>query len=222
MAQNTNTITVSPVAARVTELRTLADTDLQGAQDAVLGWFARLTRDFDKPETKAEIAELFALGTPPHPVGPSRGHVIGWGDWEGLDPVGRAIFTVIKAACVRVDSSNFWLGKKYNAQGDSTNQFTRGFGAVARFVFPGLLTRVGGLYEGLDMITYVEGAYSSPGTDALILDFSPIESNPQRFRNIRDEVVQIVPGVHLARKTWNNGKGAYPLIAHWYETVEAR
>lgn len=219
MAPDTTT-TTSLVADRVARLRALADTDLQAAQDATLGWFARLTADFDRPEIKAEIEELFALGTPPHPVGPSRGHVIGWGDWAGIDPAGRAVFTVIKAVCTRVDSSKFWLGKKYNPDGNSTNQFTARFGGIFRFAFPGLLSKTGGLYEGLDMVTYVEGAYSSPGTNALILDFSPIESNPKLGRNIRDEVVQIVPGVHLARKTWHNGKGGYPLIAHWYETVD--
>ncbi|MFF2087049.1 hypothetical protein ACFVVM_25015 [Nocardia sp. NPDC058176] len=208
------------VAARVAGLRELAANDAQAAQDATLGWFARLTRDFGKPGTTAEIEELFALGTPPRPVGPSRGHLIGWGDWAGIDPAGRVLFTAIKAVCERFDSSRFWLGKKYNPQGNSTNQFTALFANVARFVLPGLLTKVGDVYEGLEMITYVEGAYSSPGTDALILDFAPIESNPKLGRNIRDEVVEIVPGVHLARKTWNNGKGGYPLIAHWYETVE--
>ncbi|MEV6280772.1 hypothetical protein [Nocardia sp. NPDC051832] len=218
MAQKTTS--TSPITARVEALRALAEHDLQSAQDATLGWFARLTRDFDKPETQIEIEELFALGTPPQPVGPSRGHIIGWGDWDGIDAVGRVVFTVVRAVCDRIGSERFWLGKKYNPAGDSTNQFTTLFGSVARFLFPGVLSRTDGLYEGLDMVTYVEGAYSSPGTQALILDFSPIESNPKQGRNIRDEVVQIVPGVHLARKTWHNGKGGYPLIAHWYETVE--
>ncbi|MFD5177548.1 hypothetical protein ACFWM1_17190 [Nocardia sp. NPDC058379] len=214
------TDSTSTVARRLTVLRAQADTDPQAARDAVLGWFARLTRDYAQPEIKDEIAELFALGTPPHPVGPSRGHVIGWADWQGIDPTGRALFTVIKAVCTRVDSSRFWLGKKYNAEGNSTNEWTPLFGTVARFLFPGVLRRVGGLYEGLEMVTYVEKAYSSPGTNALILDFSTVAANPKLGRSIRDEVVQIIPGVHLARKTWHNGKGGYPVIAHWYETLD--
>ncbi|UGT38747.1 hypothetical protein LTV02_21760 [Nocardia yamanashiensis] len=217
MARNTISAT-SQVETRLAALRGLADTDAQAAQDAAIGWLTRLTRDFGLPGTAAEIDELFALGTPPHPVGPSRGHVIGWGDWDGLDPAGRALFTFVKALCAAFGSSAFWLGKKYSPQGNSTNEWTPLFGNIARFVFPGVLKRTGGLYEGLDMITYVEGAYSAPGTNALILDFSAIASNPKLGRNIRDEVVQLVPGVHLARKTWNNG-GGYTVIAHWYETV---
>lgn len=212
--------TASAVATRVAGLRALAQTDLQAAQDSTLGWFARLTKDFDKPETRTEIEELFTHGTVPDPVGPSRGHIIGWGEWDGIDPVGRVLFTVVKAVCDRFDSARFWLGKKYNAQGNSTNQFTALMAIPGRLAFPGLLRKTGRVYEGLDMTTYAEGAVSSPGTTALILDFSSIESNPKLGRNIRDEVVQIVPGVHLARKTWNNGKGGYTVIAHWYETVE--
>lgn len=208
-----------PVAQHVESLRARAETDRGGAQGAAVAWLKRLTADYAKPETKAQIDELFAQGTPPRPVGPSRGHVIGWADWTGLDVKGRVVFSFVKALTGLVGSERFWLGKKYNAQGPSSNEWTNLFGRFARFVFPGVLTKKGKVWEGLDMITYVEEAVSSPGTQALILDFSTIESNPKLGRNIRDEVVQLVPGVHLARKMWHTGKG-YVRIADWYETTE--
>ncbi|MGV9408591.1 hypothetical protein ACWDOP_01650 [Nocardia sp. NPDC003693] len=119
MARNLTTTARTTTAARVDALWALAERDLQATRDATHGWFARLTRDFGPPETAAEIEELFALGIPPHPAGPSRGH------------------------------------------------------------------REHHLPDGID------AAPVPPADD-----------------------------VDLARKTWLNGKGGYPLIAHWYETAE--
>lgn len=97
MAQPITDPTV-PIAQRVESLRKRAETDRQSAQDVAVAWLKRLSADYAKADTRTEIDEIFAHGTPPQPVGASRGHVIGWADRIGLDLIGRMLFSFIKDA----------------------------------------------------------------------------------------------------------------------------
>ena len=77
----------SDIAARVTELRELASTDVEAAASAAWAWIEELGAEAkaDREGGEAKLDELFALGKAPKGLDrPNRGHPRG-----APDPVGR-------------------------------------------------------------------------------------------------------------------------------------
>jgi hypothetical protein len=79
------------------------------------------------------------------------------------------------------------------------------------------MRRVGDHWEGLDMLTRVEDSVITEGIAVLVLDYETIGTNPWPINRVRDEAVQIVPGVYLGAKLWRQGGhlGGYRLLAYW-------
>ena len=58
--------------------------------------------------------------------------------------------------------------------------------------------------------TRVEPSVDDAGTDVLVIDYAPVESNPDHLiRAIRDELVEIVPGANLGKIMHRGGDGGY-------------
>jgi hypothetical protein len=76
------------------------------------------------------------------------------------------------------------------------------------------MRRVGDHWEGFDMLTRIEASVVAPAAEVLVLDYETIGTNPWPINRIRDEAVQLVPGVYLGAKLWHQQDG-YRVLAYW-------
>jgi hypothetical protein len=196
---------------RVATLRELAATDPVAAQDAAWGWFERLGRltAEDREGGAAALAELFGCGEPSERIdGPTDGILVAPLIHPAADGVARRITSLWMP----------WMGKSFDAdalRGD--NRLTRSTRFAARLLWPRYATRPapdGRL--AFDFETRVERGAAEPEVDVLVIDYAPVEENPDLIiRSIRDELVQIVPGTHLGRILWCGRDGGYTNIGYF-------
>lgn len=203
------------VAERVARLHKFAQTDPQAAQDAVWAWIQRLGNCLPDHAAEIELAQLFAAGSPADVDGQTDGILVGWTAANpDLDRTGRILRGVFRA--VTGVGVMPWLGKKFDQRAQ------RGTNSVS--VFAVLLTallapayrlrKVGDHWEGFDMLNRIETSVVSPGTQVLVLDYETIGTSPWPINKVRDEAVQIVPGVFLGAKLWRQADG-YMQLAYW-------
>src|SRR5438445_530922 len=61
--------------------------------------------------------------------------------------------------------------------------------------------------------TAVEPGKIEPAVDVLKIDYAPVAANPRLvIRQIRDELVELVPGTYLGRILWRSRGGRYANI----------
>ena len=205
-----------PVTVRVAELNKLAQHDQRAAQQQAWAWFTELGSQITGPAAQAELAALFAAGTPADADGSTEGLLVGFVTPIGLDRTGRLLLPLAKAVVQRAPRMP-WLGKKFDKQAQQgTNAVTGLVVALGRVVAPRYrFVRAGDHYEGFRMRNWVEESVISPGTAVLVLDYEDAEmANPWPISRIRDEAVQIVPGTYLGAKLWHQADG-YRQIAWW-------
>lgn len=210
------TATTTPAGERALRLRELANTDLLSAQDAAWGLLQRLGNDLPGLDVEAELAALFASGAPADVDGRTDGVLLGWTTpSEDLDRTGASIQRVARTA---IDLTGLmpWLGKKFDQEAQrGTNSLSRSAVALTAAIAPAYrLRRVGDHWEGFDMLNRVEESVIAAGTDVLVLDYETIGTNPWPINRIRDEAVQLVPGVFLGAKLWQQDAG-YRQLAWW-------
>jgi hypothetical protein len=204
------------VARRVARLQTFVKTDPQGAQDATWAWIKRLGEGLPGHAAEIELAQLFAAGIPADVDGQTEGILVGWTTANpDLDAAGRILRSVAHTVTARLGLMP-WLGKKFDQRAQrGTNSVTFLAVVLARLLAPGYRMRnVGGHWEGFDMVNRVETSVVSPGTKVLVLDYETIGTNPWPINKIRDEAVQIVPGIYLGAKLWHQADG-YMQLAYW-------
>jgi hypothetical protein len=109
-----------------------------------------------------------------------------------------------------------WLGKKFDrATERGTNSVTTTAVVLTKLLAPSYrMRRAGDHWEGFDMLNRVEESVVSPGTRVLVLDYESIGANPWPINRVRDEAVQIVPGIYLGAKLWRQDNG-YRQLAYW-------
>lgn len=196
---------------RVAGLRDLAEHDPVGAQDATWGWFQRLGRlaASDPAGAEAELADLFACGRPSQGIdGPTDGILVA----PFIQPVVDRIARVITALWMP------WMGKRFDSaaqRGD--NRLTNSTRFAARLLWPFYSTRpTDGGRLAFDFETRVERGGIEPAVDVLVIDYAPVESNPNFIiRSIRDELVEIVPSTHLGRILYRTKSGGYNNIGYF-------
>jgi hypothetical protein len=66
---------------------------------------------------------------------------------------------------------------------------------------------LGGRVSGFGFRTRVEDG-------VLVIDYAAVRSNPRPLRQVRDELVEIAPGVHLGQALWT-GRGGPARLAYW-------
>jgi hypothetical protein len=177
------------VANRVEELRTLSKKNFTDAQEQTWDWFKELGKSRDE----AQLDELFALGKAPKGLdGPTDGILVVPLIQGVLD---RGLGLLTKAWMP-------WNGKRFdaaNSRGD--NLLTGGSRLATKLLWPRYSAKsVPGGRAAFDFVTRVEPGKHDPDTDVLVIDYAPVETNPDHLiRSIRDELVEIVPGANLGK-----------------------
>jgi hypothetical protein len=207
------TSTATPIAERVAQLRRLAGTDPQVAQDAVWGWLGRVGQQLPATAAQAELAELFSTSTPATAVdGQTEGLLVGWLPRNpALNRGGKALHRAATAVTVRLGVLP-WLGKRFDARAKSgTNSLSR-LGLLVRPIAK--VRRSGDHYEGFPMTNWVEPGKIDPDTAVLVIDYASLPDNPWPVSRIRDELVEIVPNTYLGKMLWRQDDDFY-LLAYF-------
>lgn len=203
------------VADRVANLRTLAESDPQAAQDQAWTWLQELAELPSADSAQRDLLALLAIGTPADVDGRSDGVLLRWVDENHLNLIGKGLFAVVKGYVAAFGSP--WLGKKYDqVHGRGTNTLTPAAKWLTRLISPRYrMHRNGDVYEGFEMYTRVQKSVLVPDSEVLVLDFQPAElGNPWPVHLIHDEVVEIAAGVFLGTKTLRV-HGGYQQVAWW-------
>lgn len=179
----------APVGDRVSALRAKAKHDRDAAQDEVWGWIKELGAKHDT----AELAELFALGLPPSQLdGPADGILV----TTTVNPV----FDLSAKLATHVWMP--WRGKIFDAERKSgINRLTANSALPARLLWPlYAMRRTGDGLAGFEFVSAQEPGKIKPRIPVLKVDYKPVMRNPNLIiRQIRDELVELVPGTHLGR-----------------------
>lgn len=184
-----------PVGERVARLRTQAVSDAAGARDQAWAWIeelgehARERRD----DAHAELQELFLCGQPADDVrGQTDGILVSW----TMHPLADRVIGTLTGAWMP------WMGKKFDRDhAEGVNTLTDSARWPAKILWPLYSTRESPLgRSAFDFKTYVEAGRLDPSVQVLVIDYEKVPSNPLLLiRQIRDELVRIVPGANLGK-----------------------
>ena len=196
---------MSDVAQRVAELRKAAQSSPATAADAAWAWFKELgdRAKRDREAGTADLDELFRLGAAPTQID---------GQTEGILVTPLIQPFVDRGLGLLTGSWMPWLGKRFDrgAQlGDNT--LTSSTRWVGKLLWPLYgMKEYGSNLAAFDFETRIEPGKKDPDTDVLVIDYHPIEKNPDFIiRSIRDELVEITPGANLGKILWRSGDDSY-------------
>jgi hypothetical protein len=193
------------VADRVASLREQAQKDPGGAREEAWGWIEALgdRARSDRSGALAELQELFVAGQPATGIdGQTEGILVTW----TMHPLADRVIGALTDAWMP------WLGKKFDPEQErGINTLTNSARWPAKILWP--LYSTSDAPEGrsaFDFNTYVEPGKLEPQIDVLVIDYESIPSNPNLLiRQIRDELVQIVPGANLGKMLVKIPRRAY-------------
>lgn len=177
---------------RLQGLRSRATTDRSGASAAAWSWVS----EFRDPSTHHRLHGLFAEGgVPDGPHGVCEGQVLGLYGAVWLDVVDR----LVRAG--QFLGGIGWTGKTFESSGHGFNRLTRSarlpmFAAMPRYDF----RTSGGELVGFDFDHQIDSSPYGSGQRVCSIAYArPEYGNPLVMPNIRDELVEMVPGVYLGR-----------------------
>jgi hypothetical protein len=192
------------VASRLADLRAKAEVDVDAAARAAWAWIEELGElaKSDRVAGEATLNELFALGRPPKGVdGATEGILVA----PFIQPLVDKVAGAITSAWMP------WQGKSFDAAASTgTNRLTGETRWVAKLLWPLYGTKSGQDGERLafDFETRVEPGMHDPDTEVLVIDYTPVDSNPRLIiKAIRDELVEVVPGTNLGKILYRRGGG---------------
>jgi hypothetical protein len=207
MPNTTATTTSAPgqtsIPVRVAELRELAANDPVAAQDATWALFQRLgaATATDREGASAQLADLFGCGTPSQGIdGPTDGILVAPLIHRSVDGLLRGLTRHYMP----------WSGKSFDPREQTgTNRLVSSVRVIGKLLWPTYVTRPAAKGRlAFDFETRIERGASEPAVDVFVIDYEPVESNPEFIiRKIRDELVQIVPGTHLGRILYKTKSG---------------
>ena len=213
---STSASTRISVDQRISRLQAMAEIDARAAQDAAWAWIQHLGAGLPGHNAEIELAHVFAACGPAVVDGQTDGMLVGWTTADtDLSSAGRFVRALAKMMTTRLGLMP-WLGKKFDRTAQcGTNSVSWTAVMLTRLLAPSYrMRRVGDHWEGFDMLNRIEASVVAPATDVLVLDYETIGTNPWPINRIRDEAVQIVPGVYLGAKLWHQHNG-YRLLAYW-------
>ena len=202
MAKEPNTV-VPGVAGKLQWLRDSVKAHPEGAADSTLAWIGDLSERAKSDATGADsdLNELFRLGTAPTDLhGATEGMLV----MTTTNPKFDAVVRVITSMWMP------WQGKRFDkdaAKGD--NRLTKSTGLVGKLLWPlySMKDHVDGKLA-FDFETYVEAGKEDPDVDVMVIDYADIEKNPKLvIRSVRDELVELVPGVYLGKILFRTDSG---------------
>jgi len=193
---------VTGAAGRVEWLRNSMESEPLGAAEAAWGWIEELSAraKSDAAGAEAELDELFLLGNVPTGLnGPTDGILVCTTTAPAADVAVRALTTMWMP----------WQGKRFdNVAATGDNRLTKSTGVVGKLLWPLYSMRDGETGKlAFDFKTYVEAGKDDPELQVMVIDYANVASNPKLvIRSIRDELVEIVPGVFLGKILFNSGE----------------
>ena len=103
-----------------------------------------------------------------------------------------------------------WQGKRFDNQAATgDNRLTRSTGVVGKLLWP--LYSMRDAAEGklaFDFKTYIEAGKEDPDVNVMVIDYADVEDNPKlTIRKVRDELVELVPGVYLGKILFKTDSG---------------
>jgi hypothetical protein len=160
--------------------------------------------------SSAELAELFARGEPPDPAldGRYRGDLISTTFAPGLDGLLVRGF----------ETARPWLGKRFDAAaGAGTNVFDRRWWGAGRLVTPhrhrAWWPEDERTFRAFPFETMVGPSLLDLEQSVLQIDYD-LDINHPRLRRIRDELVELEPGLYLGQALWRRA-GVRRLAWFW-------
>ena len=201
----------SAIAPRLARLRELSDAEPSAAAEETWAWFVEAGRRIqtDRDPALAELNELFRSGAPSTGIeGPTRGTLVGF----TMTPLADRALAGITAAWLP------WAGKRFDAaaaRGD--NLLLRSARLPSKLPWPLYRMRDAGEHlAAFDFETRVEAGALDPDRQVLVIDYAPVDSNPALIiKQIRDELVEVVPGAHLGKMLWRTRGGDHALLAYF-------
>lgn len=183
-----------PVAKRVTALRRQAKSDPEGAREEAWAWIEDLGARAaeDRKDALEELQKLFLRGKPAKPSGQTEGILVTW----TMHPLADKVVGAITGSWMP------WLGKKFDpAKQKGVNTLTPSARIPAKVLWPLYSTKDSPLgRSAFDFNTYVEAGRLDPSVKVLVIDYESVPENPNLLiRQIRDELVEIVPGANLGK-----------------------
>jgi hypothetical protein len=183
-----------PVAKHVQALRRQAKTDPEGAREQAWAWIEELSMRAheDRKEAVGELQKLFVQGKPAKPAGQTEGILVTW----TMHPLADRVIGAI------TDSWMPWLGKKFDpAKKRGVNTLTDSARWPSKLIWPLYSTKDSPLgRSAFDFKTYTEAGKLDPDVKVLVIDYESVPENPNLLiRQIRDELVEIVPGANLGK-----------------------
>ena len=184
-----------PVGKRVAELRELAATDPEGARDQAWAWIEELgaRARADRQEAHGELQQLFLCGEPADDIsGQTEGVLVTW----TMHPLADRVIGTLTDAWMP------WLGKRFMPEeGKGVNTLTASARWPSKLIWPLYSMRDSPLgHSAFDFNTYVEAGRLDPSVQVLVIDYESVPANPMLLiRQIRDELVRIVPGAYLGK-----------------------
>jgi hypothetical protein len=197
--------TTSETEARLTDLRELAATDPAEAQDATWAWIEEL----GERKAEGELGELYRLGTPPRELeGPTEGILV----TPLIHPAADFVLRTLTGAWMP------WLGKSFDSvAAHGYNRLAPSARWPAKLFWPLYGTKPDvGARAAFDFETAIEPGKADPDVEVLKIDYGPVESNPRFIiRQIRDELVELVPDTYLGKILWRSGEERYTCIGYF-------
>jgi len=196
--------TVAPgVAGKLEWLRNSVKEHPEGAADSTWAWIGDLGKRAKEHAAGAEtdLNDLFRLGTAPTDLhGPTEGILVMTTTNPKFDAVVRAITALWMP----------WQGKRFDNQAATgDNRLTKSTGLVGKLLWP--LYSMKDHLDGklaFDFKTYVEPGKDDPDINVMVIDYADIEDNPKLIiRSVRDELVELVPGVYLGKILFKTDSG---------------
>ena len=191
------------VAGKLDWLRDSVKAHPEGAADSTWAWIGDLAKRAKEDATAADadLNELFRRGTAPTDLhGPTEGMLVMTTTNPKFDAVVRAITALWMP----------WQGKRFDNQAATgDNRLTRSTGLVGKLLWPlySMRDHVDGKLA-FDFKTYVEAGKEDPDVDVMVIDYADIEQNPKLIiRSVRDELVELVPGVFLGKILFKTDSG---------------
>ncbi len=187
---------------RLEWLRKSMKSEPAGAAEAAWAWIEELSArsKTDAVAAETELDELFLLGGVPNGLnGPTEGILVS----TTTNPKADAAVRTVTALWMP------WQGKRFDsAAATGDNRLTKSTGLVGKLLWPLYSMRdaeAGKL--AFDFKTYVEAGKDDPELQVMVIDYANVESNPRLvIRSIRDELVEIVPGVYLGKILFKSGE----------------
>jgi|GEM_PF-900306 len=201
-----------PVAQRVAKLREEAQSQPLAARDQAWSWLVELSRRAasDRDGALAELQELFLSGEPATGIsGQTEGILVTW----AMHPVADRVIGSATNAWMP------WLGKKfYPEENRGENTLRPSARWPAKLLWPLYSTRDSPLGRtAFDFKTYVEAGRLDPSVDVLVIDYAEVATNPRLvIRQIRDELVQLVPGANLGKMLVNVPRRPDPILGLYF------